>query len=62
MSIESGDYFLIAFDLESRPIGVEQPREGALAVVVQPRGTQPKKVSNDILMPAHAYSDYLCDS
>ena len=56
MSLETGYYFLYAFDLDQRPLGVEtilcQPNE---QVVVEEHITVPHKVSDDVLMFPNAY-------
>jgi len=43
MSLKSGDYLLLAFDLQRRPIGPKSLRDIPTEVVVQPAGTQAHK-------------------
>ena len=56
MALKNGKYFLFAFDLGNRPIGAQPiPEHLNQQVIVQYRGTQAHKVSNDILMFPNAY-------
>ena len=58
MALKSGEYFLFAFDLGNRPIGAQPiPSHPNQQVIVQYRGTQAHKVSDDILMFPNAYWD-----
>ena len=62
MSLKTGDYLLFASDLQHRPIGPKSFTDPPTDVIVQSAGAQAHKVSNDILMPPHAYSDYVFHS
>lgn len=62
MSIEPGDYYLYAYDLERRPIGQKSLSNIPTEVVVQSAGTEAHKVSDDNSMPPHAYSGYVIHS
>ena len=58
MALKSGDYFLFAFDLGNRAIGTKEiPHHPNQQVIVQYRGTQPHKVSDDIWMFPNAHWD-----
>ena len=56
MPLETGYYFLYAFDLDHRPLGVEKiPDHPNEQVVMEQNVTIPHKVSNDVLMFPNAY-------
>ena len=59
MSLKSGEYFLFAFDRPIGPMSIDDPQ---IRVIVQRAGTEAHKVSDDILMPPFAYSDYMIHS
>jgi hypothetical protein len=56
MSLETGYYFLYAFDADQRPLGAQQiPHIPNEQVVVDEHATVPHKVSDDVLMFPNAY-------